>query len=111
LKGEDKPDIWIDCFEQIDGNASGVHAARVIASDPVSHRLECLARRMRSRFWLLPADGVYFPTSPNSLGSDVSLALALIVNTPATSATPERRHTTTVHDGLESLITLRGIRT
>ena len=42
---------------------SGVHAARVIASGPVSHRLECLARRMRSRFWLLPADGVYFPIS------------------------------------------------
>ena len=40
---------------------SGVHAARVIASGPVSHRLECLARRMRPRFWLVPADGGSFP--------------------------------------------------
>jgi hypothetical protein len=28
LKGEDKPDIWIDCFEQIDGTTHPVFMPR-----------------------------------------------------------------------------------
>ena len=47
--------------EQIGEEYSGVHAARVIASDPVSHRRCGLARRTRSRVWLVPADGGSFP--------------------------------------------------
>ena len=61
-------------------------------------RVECLASPATEH--LRTRSAPMYPSAP-----------ALTVNTPATSAAPAADTTPTVHDRLESLITLRGIRT